>query len=153
MQYSVTHSIARRELSASWWCQLPLDSPLFLALSLPFNTHPRSFTQDRFQSRNLLLLCCCLGSVYSSLVCVYFRPLTLLQTLWRSISRGSAYRLINGAVTSSLLTVIIPVYRRLKPLSCVPLRSLIHEVSRNGGILMRQNPIDIAPVPISKSHP
>lgn len=123
MQYNVTNLIVRRELSASRWCQLPLDSPDYSIELTYIYTHPRSFTQGRFQPWNPLLLCCCLGSVYRSPVCVCFRPLTLLQTLRRSISRGSAYRLANGTVTSSLLTAIIRVYRRLKPLPCVPLHS------------------------------
>jgi hypothetical protein len=115
MQYSVTNSTVKRELSASRRCQLPLDSP-DCSLELTYiHTHPRNFTQPRFQGWNPILLCRCLGSVYSSPICVYFRPLTLLQTLaqqsrdnvWRSISRGSAYRLVNGAVIGSLLTTII----------------------------------------------
>ncbi|MFB2922694.1 hypothetical protein [Aerosakkonema funiforme] len=83
-------------------------------------TQPRSFTQSRIQGWNPLVLCRCPGSVCRSPICVYFRPLTLLQTLLRSISHKSAYRLANGAGIASLLTVIIPVCRRLKPLSRFP---------------------------------
>ena len=116
MQYSVANSTVKRRFSASRWCQLPLDSPDCSIELTCIHTHLRSFTQSRIQPWNPLLLCCCLGSVCSSLVYVCFRPLTVLQTQRRSISRASAYRLVNGAVTSSLLIVIIAVCRRLKPI-------------------------------------
>ncbi len=110
----------------SWRCQLPLDSRDYSVELTCTHTHLRSFTQSRLQLWNPLLLCCCLGSVYSSPACVYFRPLTLLQTWRRSISRGSAYRLVNGALAGSLLTLIIPVYSSFKSFSC-PQKAVLEE--------------------------
>ncbi len=124
MQYSVTNSTVKRRFFASRWCQLPLDSPDCSIELTCIHTHLRSFTQGRIQPWNPLLLCRCLGSVCSSLICVYFRPLTLLQTWRRSIHKGSAYRLVNGAVMSSLLTLIIAICRPLKRLSRFPLWSV-----------------------------
>ncbi len=132
MQYSVTNSTVKRRFLASRWCQLPLDSPDCSIELTCIHTHLRSFTQGRIQPWNPLLLCCCLGSVYSSPICVYFRPLTLLQTLSklcfanvrRSIHKGSAYRLINGAVIGSLLILIIAICRHLKLLARFPLWSV-----------------------------
>ncbi|WP_206756891.1 hypothetical protein [Planktothrix sp. FACHB-1355] len=95
---------------------MPLDSPSFLIELTYMYTQPRSFIQSRIQGWNPLVLCRCPSSVCRSPIWVDFRPLTLRQTLRRSISRGSAYRLANGGAIGSLLTVIISVCRRLKPL-------------------------------------
>ena len=127
MQHSIPIPTVRREFSASRRCQLPLDSPSFLIELAYIYTHPRSFTQSRIKDWNPLLLLRCLGSFCSSPICVYFRPLTLLQTLRRSILRGSVFRLVNGTVIGSLLTIIIPFCRRLKPLIRFPLSTEVTE--------------------------
>jgi hypothetical protein len=133
MQHGIPISTVKREISASRWCQLPLDSPSFLIELTYIYTHLRSFTQSRFKLWNPLLLFRYLGAVCSSPIYVYFRPLTLLQTLRRSISRPSAYRLVNGAVIGSLLLVILAVCRRINSLLCVPLwsKDLEFPVSNN----------------------
>ncbi len=74
MRYNVTSSIARREFSASWRCQLPLDSPDGSIELTYIHAHPRSFTQSRIQDWNLILLFRCIGSVANFFVFLIRAP-------------------------------------------------------------------------------